>query len=156
MPKSKSRRSKKSTTKRKPSSRANAAPAAAGSKTAFVTARPNQTAQQVVADAAQHGITLTVGYVYNIRAMAKKKADAGGGGGRDRAMASDAGIEPQFRMLVLRIGLDRAEKILSDIRTAFSFTDGRSPPPRRPASRSESLTSSDSDAASEVPAQPSA
>jgi hypothetical protein len=109
MPKSKSRRSKKSTTKRKPSSRGNAAPAAAGSKTAFVTARPNKTAQQVVADAAQHGTTLTVGYVYNIRAMAKKKA--GAGGERDRAAASDAGIEPQFRTLVLRIGLDRAERM---------------------------------------------
>jgi hypothetical protein len=155
MPKSKSRRSKKTATKRKPSSRATTTAPATGSKTAFVTARPNQTAQEVVAEAAQHGITLTAGYVYNIRAMAKRKAGATTGG-RARAAATDSGVETQFRSLVLRIGLDRAESILSDIKAAFSPANGQSPGRRRRAPRSERLTASESDTASAVADQPSA
>jgi hypothetical protein len=86
--------------------------------------------------------------------MVKKKD--GSGGVRTRAAASDSGIEPQFRTLVLRIGLDRAESILSQIKAAFSSPDGRNPRRRRQESRSESRTSSESNAPSEVSTPPSA
>jgi hypothetical protein len=155
MPKRTSRRSKKRATKRKQSSSANGASPAFGSKTAFVRAHPNKTAQEVVAAAEQQGLTLTVGYVYNIRATAKKNGGAVATPARGVASRSD--IEIQLRTLVVRVGLDRAERILSEIKAAFSSADGSSPRRRRQGARSDSSTSSESGAApSGASAQPSA
>jgi hypothetical protein len=154
MPKSKTRSTKKRAGKHKQSSSANGSAPAFGSKTAFVRARPNKTAQEVVAEAAQQGLTLSVGYVYNIRATAKKN----GGSVTAPALpvASGSGIEMQLRTLVLRIGLDRAERILSEIRTAFAAADGLAPRRRRQQARSGSSTSSESGTDSTASAQASA
>jgi hypothetical protein len=95
-----------------------------------------------VAAAEQQGLTLTVGYVYNIRAAAKKNGAVVAM--PTQGVASSSGIEAQLRTLVVRIGLDRAERILAEIKAAFSSAEGPSPRRQRRAAQTDSSTSSES------------
>lgn len=91
-----------------------------GAKSEFVRARPELSAQEIVAEAAKHGIELTTGHVYNIRALDRKKGGGAGTtaprGARGRApVRAETDVDVQFRTLVVRIGLDRAKALLSEL-----------------------------------------
>jgi hypothetical protein len=114
---------------------ANKSKAAHGSKATFVRANPTLAAPELVKQAKQQGITLTVGHVYNIRASDKAKgrtgtaAQSSASGEAPAALASSAGkaelprLDAQLRTLILRIGLDRAEQIFSDLKSSLSRLD---------------------------------
>ena len=110
-------------------------------KSQFVRTLPNATAKDVVAAAKKQGMTLSIGQVYNIRSVAKKRA---GGGSAKRPTDSQPALasmprerspkkaqrkpsaaktkivaalgrsvlEQSFLDLVRRIGTDRAEELL--------------------------------------------
>jgi hypothetical protein len=94
-----------------------------GDKATFVRGHANVGAQQLVKLARQQGMSLTAGYIYNIRAADKSRAGQRGekqgsaahrtnGSGSTEGRSSDE----QLRNLVLRIGLDRAEQIFEDLK----------------------------------------
>jgi len=109
-----------------------------GAKAAFVRANPDATAQQVVALGKKQGIPLTLGHVYNIRTEDRKKqqntsspSDAGpavpgspvSGSSVSGSMRSARGTsqaDAELRSLVLRVGLDRADQILADLKSRLS------------------------------------
>ncbi len=114
--------------------------AAFGAKSQFVRSKPDITAQEVVELAKKQGIKLTASHVYNIRANDKKKNQGGskspvvktsrkskaknGLVARANRSNAPAPLEGQFRTLVLRMGLDRAEQIFSELKSTLS-TDVR-------------------------------
>jgi hypothetical protein len=99
-----------------------------GSKAAFVRANPAVSAPELVKQAQKQGLSLTVGHIYNIRASDKSKRQPGqpGPAAADgaRSPASTAQelprLDAQLRTLILRIGLDRADQIFSELRSSLS------------------------------------
>jgi hypothetical protein len=95
-----------------------------GAKAAFVRANPSGTAQELVKLAKKQGLGLTVGHVYNIRSNDKKKsADPMGTAPRassSERSSSDSPLDAQLRSLVIRIGLDRAERVFSELKATLS------------------------------------
>ena len=128
-----------------------------GAKSEFVRARPNKTAQEIVAEATEHGLPMTVGHVYNIRAIDKKKGGTAAAPSPTRARAPQAGgdVERELRTIVARIGLDRAEAVFAEVRAAFAGASPTAAPRRRrvgsasaqSSSESGSLTAEQADAA---------
>jgi hypothetical protein len=107
---------------------ANKSKAPHGSKATFVRANPSVAAPELLKLAKQQGIALTLGHVYNIRASDKAKHRTNGSSqpsAEARPAASAAKTElprldAQLRTLVLRIGLDRAEQIFSELKSSLS------------------------------------
>jgi hypothetical protein len=108
-----------------------------GSKSAFVRNLPNLSAKEIVSQAAARGMTLSIGQVYNIRSVAKKRDEKGGSktasapisavakapkaapAARAQASSSSVGAEGQLRKLVAELGLSKARDILSQVEAAF-------------------------------------
>lgn len=108
---------------------ANKSKAPHGSKATFVRSNPTLAAPEVIKLAKQQGIALTLGHVYNIRASDKAKQRSGGGQPSASASAAPAKspvkaelprLDAQLRTLILRIGLDRAEQIFSELKGSLS------------------------------------
>jgi hypothetical protein len=99
-----------------------------GAKASFVRANPSATAQEIIKLAKKEGMTLTAGHVYNIRAEDKKKQtpsvdgqEAAPTARRSRASSGDSSqLDAQLRTLVIRIGLDRAERVFSELKSSLS------------------------------------
>jgi len=99
-----------------------------GAKAAFVRSNPSATAQEIVKLGKKQGITLTAGHVYNIRADDKKRrltSDLPGSDATTRATAAttrsaSTQLDAQLRTLVIRIGLDRAEQVFSELKSTLS------------------------------------
>lgn len=97
-----------------------------GSKAAFVRANPNIKASDLVKLAKKQGIIMTSGHIYNIRAEGKKKPNAASSSSvatKPSTTASTSGLprlDAQLRTLVIRIGLDRAEQIFSDLKSTLA------------------------------------
>lgn len=94
-----------------------------GTKSAFVRANPNVAAQDLLTMAEKQGIPLTVGYIYNIRAATKAKRAEGKADGKSAEApraAGGSGLEGQLRTLIIRIGLDRAEQVFSQLKKSLS------------------------------------
>jgi hypothetical protein len=95
-----------------------------GSKAAFVRANPAVSAPELVKQAQKQGMSLTVGHIYNIRASDKAKRQ----GPAPVAAASSPSapavqlprLDAQLRTLILRIGLDRADQIFSELKSSLS------------------------------------
>ena len=87
-------------------------------KSAFIREQPTtMSAKDVVQAAAQQGIELTEGFVYNVRSNAKAKgtrkaAPAGRASSRARSGASD---ETSFRQLVVALGTSRAKTLVAEV-----------------------------------------
>jgi hypothetical protein len=94
--------------------------AAFGGKAEFVRSRPEKTARQIVAEAAERGIELTAGHVYNVRASDKRAGRSRPTTARTRASQPSDDLAQQLRLIAVRIGLDRAEAIFSELKSAFS------------------------------------
>jgi hypothetical protein len=95
-----------------------------GAKAAFVRSNPNLSAQELVSAAKKQGMALTAGHVYNIRAADKKKETGNGTQEiqrRDETQPSSKGssTDEQLRTLVIRVGLDRAEQVLSELKSSL-------------------------------------
>lgn len=95
-----------------------------GSKSAFVRRLPSDMpAKEVVAQAASRGMKLSIGQVYNIRSVAKKRGDVDGrkrgGPGRPKAPVGPAGAEAQLRKIIAEVGLARAREVMADVEAAF-------------------------------------
>lgn len=101
-----------------------------GSKSDFVRSHPGLPAQELSALAKKQGFKLSAGLIYNVRATDKRRAgksasavQSGNGhapvvatdNGR-AANSSEASLESQLRSVVLRVGLDRAEAVLTELR----------------------------------------
>jgi hypothetical protein len=96
-----------------------------GTKAAFVRSNPNLPAQELVTLAEKQGIPLTVGHVYNIRAIDKsRKAERQEGkaaaNGRAAPERGSSALDAQLRTLIIRIGLDRAEQIFAELKKGLS------------------------------------
>lgn len=98
-----------------------------GAKAAFVRNNPTVPAQEVVELAKKHGLQLTVGHVYNIRAEDKRKrgvAEQAAAPSAPQAAASSSGdggpLEAQLRTLVIRMGLDRADRVFTELKSSLS------------------------------------
>lgn len=99
-----------------------------GAKASFVRANPTATAQEIIKLAQKEGMTLTAGHVYNIRAEDKKKQTPAVDGQepaptarRARRVSADSDqLDAQLRTLVIRIGLDRAERVFSALKSSLS------------------------------------
>jgi hypothetical protein len=98
-----------------------------GAKAAFVRSNPSATAQELVKLGKKQGISLTAGHVYNIRAEAKRRrlsADVPGTEIAARAATTPRSasnqLDVQLRTLVIRIGLDRAEQVFSELKSTLS------------------------------------
>jgi hypothetical protein len=94
-----------------------------GTKAAFVRANPNVAAQELVAMAEKQGIPITVGHVYNIRALDKSRQAERQAKPPERTAApqpGSSGLDAQLRTLIIRIGLDRAEQIFSQLKASLS------------------------------------
>lgn len=145
---------KKSTLKKKraraKTSSTPSAKLAHGAKAEFVRSRPETTVKELIALAKAQGMALTEGHVYNIRSNDRRRGDivssptigrarATNGAGASRS--SEAGsLEPQLRTIILRMGLDRAEAIFSDVKSKLAdvndapgFRPRRSSPPPAPS-----------------------
>lgn len=113
--------------------------AAHGIKSQFVRSKPAATAQEVVDLAKKQGIKLTASHVYNIRANDKRRgqstsstdqsppsppAKRGRKAGNGLATQSSgvAPLDAQFRTLVLRMGLDRAEQLFSELKATLTMS----------------------------------
>ena len=96
--------------------------ARSGTKAAFVRNHPGLSTPELLALAEKQGLSLTAGYIYNIRAAQKAQADGGSAAspapepGRGKASALDA----QLRTLIIRIGLDRAEQVFGELKASLS------------------------------------
>jgi hypothetical protein len=89
-------------------------------KSAFIRDQPaTMTAKEVVAAAAQAGIVLTEGFVYNVRSNAKTKsgrraaAQPGRKSGAGKAVARSE--EQTFRQLVVGLGITRAKALVAEV-----------------------------------------
>ena len=97
-----------------------------GAKAAFVRSHPSTPAGELVQLAEQEGLTLTVGHIYNIRSKQKKHAgDAGTVGAEPAATvaaprAEGSSLDAQLRTLVIRIGLDRAERVFAELKASLA------------------------------------
>ena len=113
-----------------------------GAKAAFVRAHPSISAGELVTLAEQEGMTLTVGHIYNIRSKLKKQggavaAEAAPGtsaprdssprdsgsrdsGSRDSGSRDSGSLDAQLRTLVIRIGLDRAERVFAELKASLA------------------------------------
>ena len=127
-----------------------------GAKTEFVRARPDKTAQEVVEEATQQGLSLTVGYVYNIRTLERKRGSRRPQRAPVPARSTVGGSEQSFRTLVLRIGLDRAEAVLSELKAAFAASAAPSPVGRRPRRASRDVLPSGAELSTNGPADTAA
>ena len=87
-------------------------------KSDFVRGLGKIPAKEVVALAAQKGMTLTERYVYVIRSADKRKGDhvRARPGGRARAGSSDAAL----RQAIAELGLSRAREIIAEVEAAFA------------------------------------
>jgi hypothetical protein len=113
---------------------ANKSKAPHGSKATFVRANPTLAAPELVKLAKQQGISLTVGHVYNIRANDKSRQRSGGAslpstpalGGALPSIGRKTDVprlDSQLRTLILRIGLDRADQIFSELRSSLAHLE---------------------------------
>ena len=96
-----------------------------GAKAAFVRSHPSTPAGELVQLAEQEGLTLTVGHIYNIRSKQKKAGDPAPAGAEPAAAPSaprgDSGsLDAQLRTLVIRIGLDRAERVFAELKASLA------------------------------------
>lgn len=96
-----------------------------GAKAAFVRAHPSTPAGDLVELAEQQGMSLTVGHIYNIRSKLKKQGGPASPAAEPAAESSPAPREPgsldaQLRTLVIRIGLDRAERVFAEIKASLA------------------------------------
>lgn len=97
-----------------------------GSKSAFVREHANVGAQDLVKLARKQGMTLTAGHVYNIRAMDKRRGEKVQSPGaravprRTKGATANGTMsaDEQLRSLLIRVGLDRAEQILAELKTS--------------------------------------
>jgi len=100
-----------------------------GAKAAFVRAHLSTPPNELVKLAEQEGITLTIGHIYNIRSKLKKQQ---GGAPSVEAAAPErqpssrdtsrdaASLDAQLRTLVIRIGLDRAERVFAELKASLA------------------------------------
>jgi hypothetical protein len=97
-----------------------------GAKAAFVRAHPSTPAAELVQLAEQEGMALTVGHIYNIRSKQKKQGgEAVSAGAEPVAVApatrgDSSSLDAQLRTLVIRIGLDRAERVFSELKASLA------------------------------------
>ena len=98
-----------------------------GAKAAFVRAHPSTPAAELVQLAEQEGLTLTVGHIYNIRSKHKKQAGDAAPAGAEPAAAlapsprgDSSSLDGQLRTLVIRIGLDRAERVFAELKASLA------------------------------------
>jgi len=97
------------------------------SKSEFVRAHPGISAPEVVRLAKEQGITLNDSLVYNVRSQQRKKVEKSGttetptptsaAAAPAKQLAAKSPLEAQFRALVLRIGLDRSNELLEQLKT---------------------------------------
>lgn len=98
-----------------------------GSKSAFVRGVPSDTpAKEVVSLAAKEGMKLSIGQVYNIRSVAKKRVDSPTNRRRGPAatakpstLSNGSGAEGQMRKLIAELGLGRAREVVAEVEAAF-------------------------------------
>lgn len=100
-----------------------------GAKSQLVRDNPNLSAEELVKLAQGQGMVLTRGYVYNIRANEKKRGGAPNGkapvgrppaGKRSNGHGSDdMRLEKDLRGLVIRLGLHRTERVISDLKVTL-------------------------------------
>jgi hypothetical protein len=81
----------------------------------FIRSMPNAKAAEVVAAAAKKGIKLSEKYVYVVRSGDRKRTGKAAVGRGRRAKQTGNNVERDFRSLVLRIGVDRAQALLTEI-----------------------------------------
>ena len=90
------------------------------SKKSFILSRPDLSAKEVVAAAAQDGIHFSVAYVYVTRSEATLKARRAAHSTSPRGvqtLATDGrGLEATFVDLALDVGLARADRLLGRLR----------------------------------------
>jgi hypothetical protein len=92
------------------------------SKTAFILAHPNLSADEVVKEAAKQGMKFSDRYVYSIRSKAKAtRGRPRRGPGRPpkgAVVSSSTGgsIERRFLGLAVELGIGRAETLLKNVR----------------------------------------
>jgi hypothetical protein len=79
-----------------------------GDRAKFIRDNPTLDATALVNKAREQGLKVTTNYVYNLRSTDKKKVING-----TKSTSGDA--ESQLRELVLRIGLDRLHKVMSEL-----------------------------------------
>jgi len=85
-------------------------------KTSFVRSlSPTMPAKEVVKLAKAQGLTITEGYVYEIRSAAKRKKKGLGRGAGSRRAATSGSSESTFRKLVLDLGLARSRDLLDQM-----------------------------------------
>jgi len=120
------KKSKKTTKKavaRKPAAKAAAGKGAGRgrggvNKSAFIREQPpTMSAKDVVEAAAAQGITLTEGFVYNVRSNAKSKSGPKVAGKPGRRVVSGGALpeESAFRKLVVALGTARAKALLAEV-----------------------------------------
>lgn len=97
-----------------------------GAKAAFVRSHPSTPAAELVQLAEQEGLSLTVGHIYNIRSKQKKQGGEAGSAGAEAAAtvsaprADASSLDAQLRTLVIRIGLDRAERVFAELKASLA------------------------------------
>ena len=95
-----------------------------GAKAAFVRAHASVPPAELVKLGAKEGLKLTLGHIYNIRGEEKRKqrpaAEPAPATASASAGPSSAALDAQLRTLVIRIGLDRAERVFSELKSSLS------------------------------------
>lgn len=93
-----------------------------GAKAAFVRAHPTTPPAELVQLAEQDGMTLTVGHIYNIRSKQRKLGEPSEPAAVAVAAPSPgaASLDAQLRTLVIRIGLDRAERVFAELKESLT------------------------------------
>lgn len=98
--------------------------ARSGTKAAFVRNHPGLSTPELLALAEKQGLSLTAGYVYNIRAAQKATPVDGGSAAATPAPEPGSGkasaLDAQLRTLIIRIGLDRAEQVFGELKASLS------------------------------------
>lgn len=94
-----------------------------GTKSAFVRSLPRSlSAKEVVEQAKQHGMTLSVAQVYNIRSTSSSKgrpASTSTARPAPRAASSSGDSESRLRRLIIELGLQRAKAVMAEVQAAF-------------------------------------
>jgi hypothetical protein len=95
-----------------------------GTKAAFVRNNAGLATAELLALAEKHGVPLTAGYIYNIRAAEKAKQADGQPSQAAQATSAAApragSLDGQLRTLIIRVGLDRAEQIFGELKASLS------------------------------------
>lgn len=96
-----------------------------GPKADFVRANPTVTARELVELGKKQGILLTASHIYNIRGKDKNKRAPMplnyASPASSISLARDPSLlDAQLRTLVIRIGLDRAERLLDELKSALT------------------------------------